>query len=78
MPHQIKVSLQQLKTIRENHSQSKCRVLEPNPKGSIDNTVPTPNLSDHCERGDERILRARRSGGWLSDCVSYECQKPYS
>lgn len=34
-PHQGKTSLQQTKTIREKHNQSKYRVAEPNPSEYI-------------------------------------------
>jgi hypothetical protein len=32
--------LQQIETVTENHNQSKCRVVEPNPNGYIYNTAP--------------------------------------
>lgn len=40
-PQQAKFSLQETETITENHSQSKCRVLEARENRSIYNVFPT-------------------------------------
>lgn len=56
MPQQGNVSLQQLETITENHSQSKCRVVEPS--HMICYTIAPPKAQGSLGRG-----------GW-KDCKS--------
>ena len=48
---------------------TKCRVTEPRPNRYTYKNTPTPEAQEHFGR-EEKILRTRRSGRLLCECVS--------
>jgi hypothetical protein len=47
--------------ITKNHNQSKCRVVEPSPKGYIHNTTPSLNTLGSLQKRGKLIINEKRS-----------------
>jgi hypothetical protein len=49
----------------ENHNWSSTDHREFNTRRDIINMIPAPKVWEHCGQGCEKIINARRRGGWL-------------